>query len=174
MVEIKELAEGGELRQRKDKAAAGQEVVDLSGDGKLVKRIVREGEGEVIGDHKHVAVHYTGKFPDGKVFDSSVSRGVPLQFNVGERSVILGWDIGVASMKKGEKAELICHPDYAYGSSGAGGVIPPNATLHFDVELMDVGEASEHGSGWVSKIFFLLLLATTYYVFFVLRAPENT
>ena len=84
-----------------------------------------------------VKVHYTGTFPDGRVFDSSVSRGEPLEFKVGMGQVIKGWDEGITQLQKGQKAKLICPPDYAYGSRGAGGVIPGGATLHFEVELID-------------------------------------
>ena len=87
---------------------------------------------------KTVSVHYTGKLQDGKVFDSSVSRGDPITFQLGKGKVIKGWDEGIALMKVGSKAQLIIPPDLAYGERGAGGVIPPNATLVFDVELVDV------------------------------------
>ena len=87
---------------------------------------------------KTVSVHYTGKLQDGKVFDSSVSRGDPITFQLGKGKVIKGWDEGIALMKVGGKAQLIIPPDLGYGESGAGGVIPPNATLVFDVELVDV------------------------------------
>ena len=75
---------------------------------------------------------------DGTVFDSSVTRGTPFEFTLGAREVILGWDKGVATMKKGEKAILECAPEYAYGDMGAGGVIPPKATLRFEVELLKI------------------------------------
>jgi FKBP-type peptidyl-prolyl cis-trans isomerase len=87
---------------------------------------------------KNVSVHYTGKLPDGKVFDSSHTRGAPISFKLGAGRVIKGWDEGIALMKVGGKAQLIIPPDLGYGASGAGGVIPPNATLIFDVELVDV------------------------------------
>ena len=82
-------------------------------------------------------VHYTGKLTNGTVFDSSIARGQPLEFVVGTGQVIRGWDEGITQLQKGQKAILTCPPDYAYGAAGAGGVIPPNATLIFEVELID-------------------------------------
>ena len=99
---------------------------------------VQAGAGAQAEAGKTVSVHYTGKFQDGGVFDSSVSRGEPITFPLGQGRVIKGWDEGILLMKVGGKAQLISPPDLAYGERGAGGVIPPNATLVFDVELVDV------------------------------------
>lgn len=85
-----------------------------------------------------VTVHYTGTLDDGTVFDSSRNRGKPFKFVIGRGEVIRGWDEGVARMSIGERANLICSPDYAYGDRGHPGVIPPRARLTFDVELISV------------------------------------
>jgi peptidylprolyl isomerase len=85
-----------------------------------------------------VSVHYTGMLDDGTVFDSSRTRGQPIQFVLGRGQVIAGWDEGIALLKEGGSARLIVPPDLAYGSAGYPGAIPPNATLTFDVELVSV------------------------------------
>jgi peptidyl-prolyl cis-trans isomerase A (cyclophilin A) len=99
---------------------------------------VEAGSGTQAEAGKTVSVHYTGKFQDGRVFDSSIPRGEPITFKLGAGNVIKGWDEGIALMKVGGKAQLIIPPALAYGERGAGGVIPPNATLVFDVELVEV------------------------------------
>ena len=90
-----------------------------------------------------VTVNYTGWLEDGTKFDSSLDSGQPFQFPLGAGMVIKGWDQGVAGMKVGGKRELIIPPSLGYGAEGAGGVIPPNATLKFEVELLDVAPAGQ-------------------------------
>jgi len=96
------------------------------------------GTGDVAKQGSRVKVHYTGWLTNGKKFDSSVDAGRPFQFTIGRGEVIQGWDEGVAGMKVGGKRQLRIPPDLAYGQSGAAGVIPPNATLIFDVQLLAV------------------------------------
>ncbi len=103
----------------------------------LMYKVLQEGSGETPKKGSLIKAHYTGKFLDGRVFDSSVARGEPFMFPVGKGQVIRGWDEALSQMKKGEKRLLVLAPHLAYGESGAGGVIPPNATLIFEVELVD-------------------------------------
>jgi len=120
-------------------AAAGEETTTASG-LKIIDTTVGTGATPKAG--QTCVMHYTGwLYEDGKKttkFDSSVDRGQPFSFNIGTGQVIGGWDEGVATMKVGGKRTLIIPPDLGYGASGAGGVIPPNATLIFDVELLEV------------------------------------
>jgi FKBP-type peptidyl-prolyl cis-trans isomerase len=99
---------------------------------------VEAGTGVQATAGKMVKVHYTGKLTNGTVFDSSYKRGEPIEFKLGVGQVIKGWDEGIALMKVGGKATLTIPSDLGYGARGAGGVIPPNATLVFDVELVAV------------------------------------
>lgn len=99
------------------------------------------GTGDFPAPGDNVSVNYVGKLQDGTVFDSSENAGQPITFQLGTGQVIPGWDEGIALMKKGGKATLVIPPDLAYGEQGAGGVIPPNATLVFDVELVDIKPA---------------------------------
>lgn len=96
----------------------------------------KEGTGEKVGKGKKIKAHYTGRLLDGTEFDSSVKRGMPIEFVVGTGKVIKGWDEALSDMKKGEKRTLIIPPDLAYGVSGRPPTIPPNSTLIFDVELV--------------------------------------
>jgi peptidylprolyl isomerase len=118
---------------------AAQETTTASG-----LRIIdtKVGDGVTPKTGQSCVMHYTGWLYNdgvkGEKFDSSLDRGQPFAFNIGKGQVIQGWDEGVASMKVGGKRTLIIPPELGYGARGAGGVIPPNATLIFDVELLDV------------------------------------
>jgi FKBP-type peptidyl-prolyl cis-trans isomerase FkpA len=115
----------------------------------LKYRINEIGPGATIQNGNQAIMHYTGWLFDaaameqkGEKFDSSVDRGQTFSFTLGEKQVIGGWDEGVLGMNVGEKRTLVIPPDLGYGSRGAGGVIPPNATLLFDIELIEIGTAN--------------------------------
>lgn len=108
----------------------------------VTKRIIKEGAGETPKKGDSITCHYTGTLENGTVFDSSVQRKQPFTVNIGVGQVIKGWDEGIMGMKVGEKCVLTCTPDYAYGDRGAGKVIPPGATLNFEVELLSMGPAA--------------------------------
>ena len=110
---------------------------NVMADGIQITNIV-EGEGTEIINHSKIQVHYTGKLQDGTKFDSSYDRGQPFSFQIGLREVIKGWEIGLMGMKVGGKRTLIIPPELAYGDRGAGDLIPPNATLTFDIEIVAV------------------------------------
>lgn len=124
---------------------ASTEATQLMGNPKVVTTpsglqyadiLVGSGAQPQVGDR--VTVHYTGMLSDGRIFDSSRDRGQPFQFQIGVGQVIKGWDEGVASMHVGGQRRLIIPPNLGYGARGVGGIIPPNATLIFDVELLAV------------------------------------
>ena len=120
--------------------AATNQVIEMPNGLKYTD--TKTGDGAAATPGNKVSVHYTGWLYNngakGAKFDSSVDRGQPFQFTLGAHQVIAGWDEGVAGMKVGGKRTLIIPPELGYGARGAGGVIPPNATLMFDVELLGV------------------------------------
>jgi FKBP-type peptidyl-prolyl cis-trans isomerase FkpA len=117
-------------------SAAAPAAAALTTPSGLVYKSVREGTGKSPGPTDSVKVNYRGTFPDGREFDSSYSRNEPAVFPLDH--VIKCWTEAVQRMKPGGKAQLVCPPQIAYGARGAGGVIPPNATLNFEVELLEV------------------------------------
>jgi FKBP-type peptidyl-prolyl cis-trans isomerase len=120
-------------------STAAAPAVDMTTE--LVMTTVKEGSGEGAKDGDTVVVNYTGYLADGTKFDSSLDHGTPFTFTLGAGQVIAGWDIGVKGMKKGETRKLVIPAKYAYGEKGFPGVIPPNATLAFTVDLIDINPA---------------------------------
>ena len=104
----------------------------------LIIEDIETGSGAEAEKGRRISVHYTGRLADGSKFDSSLDRGQPFEFKLGAGQVIRGWDEGFADMKEGGKRKLTIPPEMGYGARGAGGVIPPNATLVFEVELLKV------------------------------------
>eukprot|EP01135_Chromosphaera_perkinsii_P001847 Nk52_evm26s211 gene=Nk52_evmTU26s211 len=126
-------------KQRPGKKSSGG-ALDLSGDGGVLKTVLVEGTGETATSGKSAKVHYVGTLANGDKFDSSRDRNSPFEFNLGEGKVIKAWEIGLQSMRVGEKARLECKPKYAYGSQAVGDKIPANSTLIFEIELLGIGE----------------------------------
>mmetsp|Transcript_123545 Transcript_123545/g.357233 ORF Transcript_123545/g.357233 Transcript_123545/m.357233 type:complete len:166 (-) Transcript_123545:200-697(-) len=130
----------GEMSAPGARGALREGEVDLTGDGGILKKTVVEGDGPQPQRGQTVFVHYTGRLLDGTVFDSTADKphrkDFGFYFTIGAGEVIRGWDIGFSKMHVHEKAMLTCRADYAYGSRTAGD-IPPNATLEFEVELLD-------------------------------------
>ncbi|MCX6722431.1 MAG: FKBP-type peptidyl-prolyl cis-trans isomerase [Candidatus Staskawiczbacteria bacterium] len=111
------------------------QTIDIQG---MKVETLQQGSGDVAKAGDIVSVNYVGSLSDGKKFDSSIDRGQPFSFTLGQNSVIKGWELGVAGMKVGEKRKLTIPPELAYGAQGAGGVIPPNSTLMFEVDLLSI------------------------------------
>lgn len=130
----REQAENAAIEQQLEKLSAGFDKTDSG----LRYKFIQKGDGEQAEKGKTVSVHYTGTLENGKTFDSSYPRKKPIEFPLGKGHVIQGWDEGIALLQVGDKARFVIPPDLGYGARGAGGVIPPNAVLIFDVELMDV------------------------------------
>lgn len=130
----REAALKAEAEAKMEQLAAGFEKTESG----LRYQFIQRGSGKKAENGKTVAVHYEGSLENGKVFDSSYPRKKPIEFRLGQGQVIEGWDEGIALLQVGDKARFVIPSDLAYGPSGAGGVIPPHATLIFDVELMDV------------------------------------
>ena len=127
-------AQKQEAEAAMEKLAAGFDTTDSG----LRYKMIQTGNGKQAEKGKTVSVHYEGSLENGQVFDSSYKRKKPIDFKLGAGQVIEGWDEGISLLKVGDKARFVIPSYLGYGSSGAGGVIPPDATLIFDVELMDV------------------------------------
>ncbi len=143
-VEAFRTFEGSRAKREEEEKKKQQEILDTVALGYdettsgLRYKILQNGDGKLAIKGANVSVHYKGQLLDGTVFDSSYKRKQPIDFPVGVGQVIAGWDEGILLLKVGDKARFVIPSNLAYGESGAGGVIPPNATLIFDVELMDV------------------------------------
>ncbi|WP_310555778.1 peptidylprolyl isomerase [Flavobacterium sp.] len=130
----REAAERDAAEAKMEQLAAGFDKTESG----LRYKMIQKGSGKKAENGKTVSVHYEGSLESGKVFDSSYPRKKPIDFRLGQGQVIEGWDEGIALLQVGDKARFVIPAHLGYGSRGAGGAIPPNATLIFDVELMDV------------------------------------
>ena len=143
-IEAFRVFEGARAKKEAEARAAAEEAMEKLAAGfdktasGLRYKMIQKGSGKKAENGKTVSVHYSGSLENGKVFDSSYSRKKPIEFPLGMGNVIEGWDEGIALLQVGDKARFVIPSHLGYGSRGAGGVIPPNATLIFDVELMDV------------------------------------
>lgn len=141
-----ELADAVEDEQEQTSVGkAGGDAVDIVGDGGVSKRVLLEGSGGEIAEGATVTVEYAGRLADGKEFDSSAKRPGGFSFVLGEGKVIKGWEAAVATMRVGEKAEIVVGPAYGYGRRGMPPVIPGSATLTFDVEVVDAQGGLDRG-----------------------------
>jgi len=113
-----------------------EQIISNTQDVKI--EILQEGEGEETKTGDRITVDYMGMFENGEKFDSSIDRGQPFIFTLGQGSVIQGWELGVIGMKIGEKRKLTIPPELAYGDRGAGEIIPPNSTLIFEIDLLKI------------------------------------
>ncbi|AGC75181.1 cyclophilin family peptidyl-prolyl cis-trans isomerase [Nonlabens dokdonensis] len=141
--EFRQFEGAAKAREEQARKQADQEIDEIAmgfdkTESGLRYKIINKGDGAKAEKGKTVSVHYKGMLPNGKVFDSSYERKQPIDFALGMRQVIAGWDEGIQLLQVGDKARLVIPSHIAYGSAGAGGVIPPNATLVFDVELVAV------------------------------------
>lgn len=145
--ETTQIAQATEEATTEEEAVAEEAVAEetttegtlVTTDSGLQYEDIEEGTGAMPQKGQRVTVHYTGTLEDGTKFDSSRDRNRPFTFTIGVGQVIKGWDEGVSSMRVGGQRKLIIPPELGYGARGAGGVIPPNATLIFDVELLRIG-----------------------------------
>jgi FKBP-type peptidyl-prolyl cis-trans isomerase len=151
-------SEDPKVVKRSSQGSANGAPSSVTADGMVTKRVIVEGSADFKDSAGNgpcppagstVEVHYTGRLDNLQVFDSSRGRNKTFKFVLGARNVILGWDKAVATMRRGERAEVRIAPDYAYGSSAVGGVIPANSTLTFDIELLGW---QERGQGVVDKL----------------------
>jgi peptidylprolyl isomerase len=124
-----------------DNQTASNESQTPKAPTEVLMTVTKEGTGTPAKDGDVVSVHYTGYLEDGTKFDSSVDRGTPFEFTLGAGQVIKGWEIGVKGMKVGEIRKLVIPAEFGYGAGGFPGVIPPNATLAFQVELLAINGA---------------------------------